>query len=249
MPVPFKRFSAGQVGELSFDILNDVFARIESLEQSVKPDKPRNPRELDFDDLVFARLGVRNQDGRYAWDEAEPLPTNVSNQLVSFGLKSGGANDPYEVPAISLTGQVFAQGDLVALAPIRRSDGLACMGILGLTGGGATRAMILTGTGVSFGNGFWSYTAREANIQFTAQNVWTATPTGPEYVILNLAEFRTDTDGRIGMGTIPPNGVTSVRQPIRAGTVVIVHSIPGLTLGAFFAPNGYAFTCPSDGEP
>ena len=235
------RFNSGSVGALSFSHLNEAFDIIEGV-------SPQSPPfgELADSLMVLAQLGQATS-GAYQWAEVVLKDDGTYEPLVG-GRSSSLAGDEIAAPAFALDGGSYTVGSTVLLTPKRTKEGKSWWAIVSSISGGP-KAMILTGTGVSFGNGFWSYTARLANIQFTAQNVWTATPTGPEYVILNLAEFRTDTDGRIGMGTIPPNGVTSVRQPIRAGTVVIVHSIPGLTLGAFFAPNGYAFTCPSDGEP
>jgi hypothetical protein len=252
MPTPFKRFTAGQIGELSFDILNDVFSRIEALEQREEP-QPRNPRENDFDDMILARLGVRGINNRYAWTEVAAAPNNLSFPSMSGGLVSNVGQDLYATEAVAVDDSVYQVGDIVFLLPARKSDGRAYMAIMRPAGSRVRVFKITASTsipGLPAGSPAWKYDVIRSEVTFDpATNLyqWTdiAAQDNDVTIALNAAETVGDTATNIGLGTVLPPSVTGyTRQPIKVGTRVLCTDTGGNTL-VFSMPNGYAINCGS----
>ncbi len=252
MPPPFKRFTAGQIGELSFDTINDIFSRIEALEGIAQP-APRNPRETDFKDMIVARLGVRGINNRYAWTEVAAATNNLSFPTMSGGLRSTVGSDLYATEAVAVDDSVYQVGDIVFLLPARKSDGRAYMAIVRPAGSRVRVFKITASTpipGLPAGSPAWKYDVIRSEVSFDpATNLyqWTDIAAQDEDVTiaLNAAETVIDTATNIGLGTVLPPSVTGfTRQPIKVGARVLCTDTGGNTL-VFSMPNGYAINCGS----
>lgn len=244
MPNAFRRFTSGSVGELSFDILNDLFARVEALETQSGTAASRSTGD---DGLILARLGVPGINNRYAWQEVSCGPTNLAFPNLIGGINSGPPpNDIYTREAVAIDAAVYEVGDIVLLQPLRKTDGTDYYAIV-RPAGSRVRAYVI----VSFsliqssppGSLRWEYTVARATVDYNQQSgelQWSFSDN--QTVAMNGAENAVDLLGVIGAGTRLPDGATAVRQPIPTGTVVLCSDTAGNTL-VFSMPNGYLVNC------
>jgi hypothetical protein len=238
------RFNDGKVGALEWHHLNEAFDLIEATTPALGGTRP-----IASGPLVLAQLGAA-VDGAYQWSEVV-LKDDGEYEVVVGGRNSSLDGDTRASPAFSLDGAGYAVGAVVFITPRRTKTGKSWWGIV--SGASSTqKAMKIVGTSQGNLSYVWGYTVREVTIGFSilpgVGNILTATEFGPEWQAWNLAELRADDNGRIGVGTIPPAGVAAIRQPIRAGVIVVASKVPSAALWVFSMPNGYAFTCQT-GEP
>jgi hypothetical protein len=241
MPLP--RFNDGKVGALEWHHLNEAFDLIEATNPALGGTRP-----IASGPLVLAQLGAA-VDGAYQWSEVV-LRDDGEYEVVVGGRNSTLDGDTRAAAAFSLDGAQLAVGTVVFITPRRTKTGKSWWGIVSTAGGGSQKAMQITGVAASNLSYLWGYKAREVTVGFAVGqggNIVTATQFGPEYSIWNLAELRADSGGLIGVGTVPPAGVSSVRRPISAGVVVVASKVPTASLWVFSMPNGYAFSCTSGG--
>lgn len=228
------RFTSGRVGNLDYSNLNEAFDRIEA------KDAARMERKGPTPQVILARLVSKDAQERFAWSEVVRLDDGTYEPVLR-GVTSSKDGDPYRYPAISTTGGAQVN-DVVLISPRRTKTGRLYYTIA-TSAGTVTRAFIIVGSiPHATRSDAWSYLGRVARIviQPGIGQVWQQVDAA-EYVLVNGAENPVD-GTYIGVGTIAPVGVSAVRNPIRAGTVVMASNIgPGWS---FSMPNGYTFTCP-----
>lgn len=246
MTTPFRRFTSGSAGELSFDILNDVFSRIEALEGDGTIGSSRTVGE---EPLLLARLGVPGAFNQYAFQEVALAPGNQSFPTMQGGINSGLLpNDIYTRAAIPLDDAVYEVGDIVLLTPFRKTDGTDYYAILRPVGSRVRPYMVMSSRpaiGSPSGSLRWVYTVARATANLNTQSdelLWSTADAQSNAV--NAAEAADDGQGFIGQGTRLPSGATAVRQPIRNGTIVLCTDTGGNAL-VFSMPNGYEVNCGS----
>jgi hypothetical protein len=238
------RFNNGKVGELAWHHLNEAFDLIEASSPAIGGARP-----IASGPLVLAQLGAA-VDGAYQWSEVV-LKDDGDYEVVVGGRNSTLDGDTRAAPAFSLDGAAYAVGAIAFVTPRRTKTGQSWWAIVASSGGGQ-KAIKITGVNASNLSYQWGYEGREVQIGFDVVppfgSVVTATEFGPTYTMWNIAEIRPDDGGIIGVGSVPPAGVTAIRRPIRTGVIVVASKVPTANLWVFSMPNGYAFTCPS-GEP
>jgi hypothetical protein len=238
------RFNNGKVGELAWHHLNEAFDLIEASSPAIGGARP-----IASGPLVLAQLGV-GVDGAYQWSEVV-LMDNGSYEVVVGGRNSTLDGDTRAAPAFSLDGALYSAGAVVMINPRRTKTGKPWWAIV--TGmASSQKAMQIVSANAGQTSFLWAYRAREVNIVSTfgqpGGGSVTASPFGPEYTVINLAEMLVDQGGEIGVGSIPPLGVSSERRALRIGAVVPASKVPTSEPWVVFIPNGYRFTC-SAGEP
>lgn len=232
------RFTSGRVGNLEFSHLNEAFDRIESGRTGEKP--ARRPSEYEWLYVVLLNAAGPSENqmsGRWSWREIQRDPATGSYAELEGGRSSVGAdNDPFAVPAISISGtQAYNTGDLVLIRLMRFPDGKPFALIVRPTGSDVAMFEIIDST--SIGLGRWRYTARLRS--FASE--WFASSSDTDFMLYNGCENTTDTGNTIGVGTIKPNSASAIRQPVRNGTIVMA-TYAG-TAWSFSIPNGYSFSC------
>lgn len=239
----FPRLTSGGSGRLTFDVVNDMFERIEALEGK------GIPRKLHKDyasDIFPAKITTENpaKPGEYQFTEQERTATNTY-QSINGRRSSGyllGVFTNYATPAIAQAG--LPSGSILYLLGRDNQDGkLEYLSVSSpaQTGGG-TVALIQSATVIT-ANLRWKYSVIEAEY-FTTQNIFTAAVGATSFFAWNGAENVGDTSTGYGVGFIPQSNPSLVltRQPIRSGVAVeIIRDKNGLAM--FTVPNGYKVVC------
>ena len=238
----FPRLTSGGSGRLTFDVVNDMFERIEALEGK------GIPRKLHKDyasDIFPAKITTENPaaPGQYQFTEQERTATNTY-QSINGRRSSGyllGVFTNYATPAIAQAG--LPSGSILYL--LGRDNQAGKLEYLSVSSpaqtGGGTVALIQSATAIT-ANLRWKYSVIEAQYT-TAQNIFTAVVGATSFFAWNGAENVTDTATTYGVGFIPqtPSPVLT-RQPIRVGvSVEIIRDKNGLAM--FSIPNGYKVVC------
>lgn len=237
MPLP--RFNNGQVGALQWHHLNEAFDLIEASSPALGGTRP-----IASGPLVLAQLGAA-VDGAYQWSEVV-LKDDGDYEVVVGGRNSTLDGDTRASPAFALDGAIYETGSVALLNPRRTKTGNSWWAIVTGIGSGQKALQIVSSEAGALPS-TWIYTAREVNIENTLGTI-TASPFGPQYEVLNLSELLVDQGGVIGVGSIPPPGVSAERQPLRIGLVVVASKVGTSDPWVVCIPNGYRFTC-ANGEP
>jgi hypothetical protein len=242
----FPRFTSGNVGALSFAHVNAIFERIERLEASLgKAGKGRAGGDAGARGRVITvRVTGVNTEGRVAWQEVERVDADVvgasSNvwQAVESGTTSKIGDNNFAVPLLGGSAQVDA-----IVYGFLRSDSQGHQYIEAVQPRLPGFFQIITFSG---GAPRWTYVAYPA--QHAGGTIgWIPTPmpggVSPDPVTMyNTCEDPDDDALTVGVGTVKPNGVTMVRQPIKSGTTVFAApDVNGVY--CFSVPNGYQVTC------
>ena len=242
----FPRFTSGNVGALSFAHVNAIFERIERLEASLgKEGKGRAGGDAGARGRVITvRVTAVNTEGRVAWQEVERVDADVvgaSNnvwQPVEGGTTSKIGENNFAVPLLG----GLAQVDAIVYGFLRSdSQGHQYIEAVQPRLPGFFRIETFSG-----GSPRWTYIAFP--VQWVGGQTFFANiplPGGalPDPVTMyNTCEDPDDDALTVGVGTVKPNGVTMVRQPIKSGTTVFAApDVNGVY--CFSVPNGYQVTC------
>lgn len=116
---------------------------------------------------------------------------------------------------------------------------LVRLGGAAASGGSTFSARVVSSTVIT-ANKSWKYTIRR--VTATLGGVFTDESGYSNEEAVNGAENPTDASTSYGVGMWPVSGLTLVRQPIKAGTVVTVGVDSG-GVNVFSVPNGYKVTC------
>jgi len=260
------RFTRGRLGRLSFDVLNEIFARLDRLEGV-----PGRPRRVKYDPRLIFRakiIDVRANQGSDSggFSQEASFDEVVINGLDPGAVLTGGRTsydnrttqtDPFHEPII---GNGLTAGSTVFVHPTNTVRGK--LRYLVISGAAAGRTMapyvIQTATDITTNQSqkMWRYTANPLVLNAANATRIDSISAGSTGAIsaFNLTEFNIDANNQYGLGfkpdIVPGPGPTLVRQPIKPGTVVEVFSWPNSNtsgptpISYFLAPNGYEVTCP-----
>ena len=238
----FPRLTSGGSGRLTFDVVNDMFERIEALEGK------GIPRKLHKDyasDIFPAKITTENPaaPGQYQFTEQERTAANTY-QSINGRRSSGyllGVFTNYATPAIAQAG--LPSGSILYL--LGRDNQAGKLEYLSVSSpaqtGGGTVALIQSATPIT-ANLRWKYSVIEAEY-FTTQNIFTAAVGATSFFAWNGAENTTDSTSK-GVGFVPSSNAAAIytRQPIKNGIAVeIIRDKNGLAM--FSIPNGYKVVC------
>lgn len=239
----FPRLTSGGSGRLTFDVVNDMFERIEALEGK------GISRKLHKDyasDIFPAKITTENPaaPGQYQFTEQERTAANAY-QSINGRRSSGyinGVFTNYATPAIAQAG--LPSGSILYL--LGRDNQAGKLEYLSVSSpaqsGGGTVALIQSATSITT-NLRWKYSVIEAEY-FTTQNIFTSVIGATSFFAWNGAENVGDSSTGYGVGFIPQSNPSLVltRQPIRSGIAVeIIRDKNGLAM--FSIPNGYKVIC------
>lgn len=232
---------------MTFDVVNDMFERIEALEGK------GIPRKLHKDyasDIFPAKITTENSaaPGEYQFTEQTRFPGSSSsgNFIAINGRRSSGylqgVFTNYATPAIAQPG--LPSGSIVYL--LGRDNQAGKLEYLSVsspaqTGTGGTVALIQSATVIT-ANLRWKYSVIEAKY-FTTQNIFTSVVGATSFFAWNGAENTTDSTSK-GVGFVPSSNAAAIytRQPIKNGIAVeIIKDKNGLAM--FSIPNGYKVVC------
>lgn len=238
----FPRLTSGGSGRLTFDVVNDMFERIEALEGK------GIPRKLHKDyasDIFPAKITAENpaKPGEYQFTEQERTATNTY-QSINGRRSSGyilGVFTNYATPAIAQAG--LPSGSILYLLGRDNKDGkLEYLSVSSPAQTGGGTVALIQSAAVITANLRWKYSVIEAEY-FTTQNIFTAVVGATSFFAWNGAENTTDSTSK-GVGFVPSSNAAAIytRQPIKNGIAVeIIRDKNGLAM--FSIPNGYKVVC------
>lgn len=228
------RFTAGAVGNLSFDHLNEAFGFIDSIRDDGAP----TVEGLYKGGAIICAKITGQSTNDFSWEEVERISdTNAAFQIKIGGRNStDGAGNTFGFPARAFNSPVPAVDQLVFLTGKHSADGKRYY--VPLSASSSICAVVVSASPL-VANIRWSYQVKAA--WPTSAGVFTGT--GASFTAFNGAENNTD-NTVYGVGMIPPTGVTMTRQPIRVNTAVLCmkDSAPN-SFYAFSVPNGYKAVC------
>jgi hypothetical protein len=234
----FPRFTQGNVGAMTFAHVNAVFERIERLEAQagVSPSRKtgdKRGRALTVKVLAF------NPQGLAAWEEVSRGSLQFDQWVtVQGGARSARGDDLFATP---LKGTGFDVGSIVYAFQRNTDSGMSYLEAIQ-----PRLPQWFYIQGHSGNAPVWTYYGFPAqwfggSPPFSAYNP-TNDPSIPPTLLYNGAENPVDDAQTVGVGTVKPNGVTMVRQPIKPNTVVFAVPEPNGRY-VFCVPNGYQVTC------
>lgn len=227
---------------MTFDVVNDMFERIEALEGK------GIPRKLHKDyasDIFPAKITAENpaKPGEYQFTEQERTATNTY-QSINGRRSSGyllGVFTNYATPAIAQAG--LPSGSILYLLGRDNKDGkLEYLSVSSPAQTGGGTVALIQSAAVITANLRWKYSVIEAEY-FTTQNIFTAVVGATSFFAWNGAENTTDSTSK-GVGFVPSSNAAAIytRQPIKNGIAVeIIRDKNGLSM--FSIPNGYKVVC------
>lgn len=250
--MPFPKFSSGGSGRLTFDVMNELFSRVEKLEADALPGgmKLAKPRYAFFARVTaqntgsnqhqysFAEVCRKNPQTAYGSTLDPAAWTLVNGGQTSLGVNTGagGTTSSFRYPLIGsgisvgsvlpIVGTYTDKGDLVYV-PVQAAGGISFP------------ARIVSSTTITT-NVKWQYQVKRVTVSGTAFSDAQST-TSPA---LNGAESVADAPPVFGVGMQPPTSGTlqMIRQPIRNNVIVTVCDDGGGNL-VFSMPNGYRVIC------
>jgi len=229
------RFTQGNFGNLQWHHLNQVFDVIER--SPVPMERKRDPQESSF---VYAKLtgeaATAPGGKKYSWVEIElDWLTNESSER-DGGRRSGTATDPFQVPALGISGsEAYQIGDVVLLRLESFPNGKRFALVIKPTGSDVKMFRIIGAASIAAAR--WRYTGIIAGLDTDS---WVDRGT-QQYTLYNGCENAVDFGNTIGVGTVKPGSAQAVRRPIRDDTIVQAVYIDGAW--CFSIPNGYSFAC------
>jgi hypothetical protein len=235
----FPRFTSGSVGRLTFDVVNDLFARVESLEASMR--ETRTGVSQIGSRILMLKVGQTRQNQsdpactEAAWEEVSSKP--CGGIALPNARTSTKDNDPFFYP---LYGRSIVANMVVPAFAHYDGDGKLVYRAIEASASaerGISFAKVISSN--SIGPGRWKYSVQP--------QTWTGTSFideigGQPFDAWNSVESMPDpvgfSTGQWGVGFIPPQGLQQLeRLPIRAGIIVMISET------VFCVPNGYLVTC------
>jgi hypothetical protein len=251
--MPFPKFTSGGSGRLTFDVMNELFARVEKLEGKARPSGLELPQmkhaffakvtaqNLSPNQHQFSFAEVCRQNPQTAYsgtlDPAAWTPVNGGQTSAGVPL-AGGTVSSFRYPII---GSGITVGTILPIvASVDEKGNLVYVPIQAGGGSVSFPAKIVSSTSVTL-NQQWRYTVRR--VQRTPGG-FTDVPGAPDVTAWNGAEYVIDAPPIFGVGMQPPQSGTlqMIRQPILNFVVVIVTD-DGFGELVFSMPNGYRVIC------
>lgn len=242
----FPKFTSGGSGRLTFDVMNDLFSRVEKLEAASAGDRFSL---RDQSEIFFARVGTQNGTTN-EWSFAEVARKTNTASLPSYdptawdtisgrtSTGQSGANvSSFRYPLIASgvsTGQI-----LPIIASATMTGDLCYIPVEASAGSTTFPARITASTSIATNR--WSYACNRSIVD-TSNAFVDASPV-QTITAYNGAESVSDSSPIFGVGMQPPTSATlqMIRQPIRNNVVVMVTEVGGKY--AFSMPNGYRVIC------
>lgn len=231
----FPKFNSGSIGRLGFETMNDVFARIEKLEQKTSSiDQATTTRGI-----FLARITETNANGYAAFVEVNfgNFPSQIPEDMTGGKTSTNGSNT-FAYPAI---GSSFSVGQIVTLIPTYTKDGKLVYKNLPESVESFPAKII--SSSVIVADKQWKYTVQKASINQLPNSV-VLSSYGPQMYAYNGCEWIDDTATIFGVGMESANSSATfrmVRRAIRGGVVICSPDVNGLL--HFSVPNGYKVTC------
>ena len=224
------------MGSLEWSHLNEAFDRIEKPEamQSIAG----NPYRIGTSFLVQATSSTGSGTTAKTAFKEVALDTIALGSFVEVagGINSALGTDPFKTPIV---GAALPAGSIATVLSHVAKDGslyFRVSGSVAAASGTAFMGIVLSTTPIQQ-NKQWAYEILQNAELNTLTYVWSGS--GNVYAY-NGCENPLD-GASIGIGTIPPTGVTYQRQPIKVGTVVSCMTVNSKYY--FSVPNGYSFVC------
>jgi hypothetical protein len=231
----FPRLTSGNLGALTFAHVNEIFRRIERLDESTA--NVASSASFSIGRTILIRTLQRDGD-KLSWNQVsrETLDQSPATE-VEGGLNSTVDGDPFAIPVVSF-GSLLEVNRTYGAFRVNANDGSAFMVAFG---GALVPGLYKILSSESIGNRKWRYTGRKQIV------VGSAFADDPDFTgnvtMLNGCEQVQDTGSTYGVGTVPPSGVVMSRAPIRADVIVYAVNTDGDDL-VFSIPNGYQVNCP-----
>jgi len=231
----FPKFSSGSIGRLGFETMNDVFARIERLEQRTQA----MDSSVMSRGIFLAKITETHLAGYAAFIEVNfgDFPSQSPEEMTNGKTSSDGTNN-FAYPVL---GSNFSVGQIVTLIPTYTKDGkLIYKSLPEVTE--SFPAKIIQST-VLVANKQWRYTVQKAAITTLPTGVVIGTY-GPQMYAYNGCEWLDDTATIFGVGMETLNSsqtFTMTRRAIRGAVVICSPDANGVL--HFSVPNGYKVTC------
>lgn len=231
------RFTAGNVGRLTFQNLNEAFETLDGIDRVAGMGGVEN---LLRGRAITAKV-TGQQGANFSWYET----VRVNGAFVQYtnGRTSSVNGNQYANPLIAFGSIVPSVGSDVVIFPIYEKTGSLTYVPVAASSGGETFAAAVGAAPVAIVPlQRWRYTVTEVAWNSSA-SAWQTVQGGRVVQAYNGAENPTDAPNLpigVGQGRGPTTSVE--RQAIKQSTVVQVSRDIG---GAYFfcCPNGYTFTC------
>lgn len=231
------RFTAGNVGRLTFQNLNEAFETLDGIDRVAGTQGAEN---ILRGRAITARVTAQSG-SNYAWYET----VRQSGAFVQYanGRNSSVGGNQYGAPLIAFGSLTPTVGADVVIFPIYDKTGSLMYIPVAASAGGETFAASVGSAPVTLlPLQRWRYTVTEVSWNPTS-SAWTTVQNGRVVQAYNGAENPTDAPNLpigVGQGRGPTTSVE--RQAIKPSTVVQVSRDIG---GSYFfcCPNGYTFTC------
>lgn len=253
----FPKFTSGGSGRLTFDVMNELFARVEKLEGKARPGGLELPQmkhaffakvtaqNLSPNQHQFSFAEVCRKDPQTAYggtlDPAAWTPVDGGQTSVGIPL-AGGTVSSFRYPLI---GSGITVGTILPIvASVDEKGNLVYVPIQASGGSISFPARIVEYQNIE-PNKSWRYLVRRVVVAATATQL-DFTYTSDPMDAWNGAEWVTDSPSvpvfGVGMQPQPTPTLQMIRQPIRAGVhVVVVDDGNGKLV--FSMPNGYKVIC------
>lgn len=250
--MPFPKFTSGGSGRLTFDVMNELFARVEKLEGKARPgglELPKmkhaffarvNKQNISPNQHQFSFVEVYRQNPQTAYggtlDPQAWTPMNGGQTSAGVPL-SGGTVSSFRYPLI---GSGITVGTILPIvASVDEKGNLVYIPIQASGGSISYPARIVSKSALT-SNVRWLYQVKKVVVSANDFSDAQA-DTSPA---LNGAETVSDASPVFGVGMQPPTSATlqMIRQPIRDNVVVVVTDDGAGNL-VFSMPNGYRVVC------
>lgn len=250
--MPFPKFTSGGSGRLTFDVMNELFARVEKLEGNARPGGLELPQMkhaffakvtaqntgTNAHQFSFAEVCRQNPQTAYGGTFDPAAWVQVNGGQTSAGVPlAGGTVSAFRYPLI---GSGITVGSILPIvASVDEKGNLVYVPIQASSGTVSFPARIV-GNSVISANSRWLYQIRRVVV---SANAFSDSQTDTSQA-LNGAENVTDAPPVFGVGMQPPTSGTlqMIRQPIRNNVVVVVTD-DGAGKLVFSMPNGYRVVC------
>jgi hypothetical protein len=255
--MPFPKFTSGGSGRLTFDVMNELFARVEKLEGKARPGGLELPK---MKHAFFARVTAQNtganahqfsfaevcrQNPQTAYsgtlDPAAWTPVNGGQTSAGVPL-AGGTVSSFRYPLI---GSGIAVGTILPIVASVDEKGNLVYVPIQAGGGSVSFPARIVGYQNIEPEKSWRYSVKRAVVAATATQL-DFTDISDPMDAWNGAEWVVDSPSSsvfgVGMEPQPSPTLQLIRQPIRVGVhVVVVDDGNGKLV--FSMPNGYKVIC------
>lgn len=250
--MPFPKFTSGGSGRLTFDVMNELFARVEKLEGKARPGGLELPQ---MKHAFFAKVTAQNaspNQHQYSFAEVcrqnpqtaysgtlDPAAwTPVNGGQTSAGVPlAGGTVSSFRYPLI---GSGITVGTILPIVASVDEKGNLVYVPIQAGGGSVSFPARIISSSIITPNSRWLYSVKRVIVSGTsfsdAQSNAVNALNGPEII--------GDSPPSYGVGMQPPTNPTPqlIRQPIRNNVIVVVCDDGAGNL-VFSIPNGYKVIC------